>query len=140
MENTKPVPSAKSDLALVITRSFDAPRDRVFDAWLDPAQIAKWIGPRSVRAETLESNPKLGGLYRIHMRGTDGSDGPIVSGVYREIVRPERLVFSWAWETAHSQGKAVDGTGAPPFFSERGGKTKMTMRYQTFAAKAARDS
>lgn len=140
MENTKPVPSAKSDLALVITRSFDASRDRVFDAWLDPAQIAKWIGPRSIRAETLESNPKVGGLYRIHMRGVDGSNGPIVSGVYREIVRPERLVFTWSWETAHSQGMPGDETLVTLIFRERGGKTEMTLRHEGFAAKESRDS
>ena len=140
MENTKPVPSAKSDLALVITRSFDAPRERIFDAWLDPAQIAKWIGPRSIRAETLESSAKVGGLYRIHMRGTDGSDGPIVSGVYREIVRPERLVFSWAWETAHSQGMAGDETVVTLIFRERGGKTEMILRHEGFATKESRDS
>ena len=140
MENTKPAPGAESNLALVITRSFDAPRSRVFDAWLDPAQIAKWIGPRNIRAETLESNPNVGGLYRIHMRGVDGSDGPIVSGIYREIVRPERLVFSWAWETAHSQGMAGDETVITLIFRERGGKTEMTLRHEGFAAKESRDS
>jgi uncharacterized protein YndB with AHSA1/START domain len=140
MENTKPTAGAESDLTLVITRSFDAPRERVFDAWLDPAQIARWIGPRSIRAETLESSPKVGGNYRIHMRGTDGSDGPIVSGIYREIVRPERLVFTWAWETAHSQGMLGDETVVTLTFRERGGRTEMTLRHEGFAAKESRDS
>ncbi len=140
MQATKPVPSAKSDLALVITRSFDAPRERVFDAWLDPAEIGKWIGPRSIRAEVLESSPKVGGRYRIHMRGTDGSDGPIVSGFYREIIRPERLVFTWAWETAHSRGMPGDETIVTLTFRERGGKTEMTLRHEGFAAKESRDS
>ena len=140
MENTKPVPGAESDLSLVITRNFDAPRSRVFDAWLDPAQIAKWIGPRSIRAETMELSPKLGGRYRIHMRGTDGSNGPIVAGIYREIVRPERLVFTWTWETAHSQGMPGGETLVTLIFRERGGKTEMTLRQEGFAAKESRDS
>jgi uncharacterized protein YndB with AHSA1/START domain len=140
MENAKPSAGAESDLALVITRSFDAPRNRVFDAWLDPAQIAKWIGPRSIRAETLESSPKVGGRYRIHMRGVDGSNGPIVSGTYREIVRPERLVFTWTWETAHAQGMAGDETVVTLIFRERSGKTEMTLRHEGFAAKESRDS
>ena len=137
MENAKPAPGAESDLSLVITRSFDAPRERVFDAWLDPA---KWIGPRNVRAETLESNPKVGGRYRIHMRGTDGSDGPVVSGIYRKIIRPERLVFTWAWETAHSRGMPGDETTITLTFRERGGKTEMTLRHEGFATKESRDS
>ena len=140
MENKKPVPGAESDLLLVITRSFDAPRERVFDAWLDPNQIARWIGPSNIRAETMESNPKLGGRYRIHMRRTDGGSGPVVTGVYREIVRPERLVFTWAWETAHEQGMPGDETIITLTFRERGGKTEMTLRHEGFATKESRDS
>jgi uncharacterized protein YndB with AHSA1/START domain len=140
MENTKPMPGVESDLLLVITRSFDAPRSRVFDAWLDPAQIAKWIGTRDIRAEAMEFVPKVGGRYRIHMRRTDGSSGPVVSGIYREIVRPERLVFTWSWETAHSQGMAGDETLITLTFRERGGKTEMTLRHEGFAAKESRDS
>src|SRR5258706_15833743 len=140
MENAKPVPGAEADLALVITRSFDAPRERVFDAWPDPAQIGKWIGPRNIRAEVMASSPKGGGRYRIHMRGTDGSDGPIVSGIYREIARPERLVFTWSWETAHSQGMAGEETVIILTFRERGSKTEMILRHEGFAAKESRDS
>jgi uncharacterized protein YndB with AHSA1/START domain len=134
------MPGVESDLALVMTRSFDAPRERVFDAWLDPTQIATWIGPRSVRAETMELSPKPGGRYRIHMRGVDGSDGPIVSGNYREIVRPERLVFTWAWETAHARGMPGDETIITLTFRERAGKTEMTLRQEGFSVKESRDS
>jgi uncharacterized protein YndB with AHSA1/START domain len=140
MQNVKPAAKAESDLSLIITRSFDAPRERVFDAWLDPAQIATWIGPRSVRAETMELSQKVGGRYRIHMRGVDGSNGPVVSGIYREIVRPERLVFTWAWETAHARGMPGDETIVTLTFRERGGKTEMTLRHEGFAAKESRDS
>lgn len=140
MESTKPVPSAESDLLLVITRSFAASRERVFDAWLDPDQIAIWIGPRNIRAETMESNPKVGGRYRIHMRRTDSGSGPVVSGTYREIVRPERLVFTWAWETAHEHGMRGDETIITLIFRERGGKTEMTLRQEGFTAKESRDS
>jgi len=97
--------TADAGLVLVITRQFDAPRERVFDAWLDPAQIAKWIGPRSVKAEALELRPQAGGAYRIDMKGVDGTNGPVVGGIYREIIRPERLVFTWKWETGHPMGR-----------------------------------
>ena len=140
MPNAKPKPGVESDLTLVITRSFDAPRERVFDAWLDPAQIGKWIGPRNIRAEVMESTQKVGGGYRINMRGTDGSDGPIIAGIYREIVRPERLVFTWAWQTGHSQGMPGDETIITLTFKERGGKTEMTLRHEGFPTKESRDS
>jgi uncharacterized protein YndB with AHSA1/START domain len=132
--------TADADLMLVITRTFDAPRERVFDAWLDPAQIGKWIGPRSVRAETKELSPKAGGHYRIHMRGADGSDGPVVAGTYREILRPERLVFTWKWETGHPMGASGQETLITLSFRDRSGKTEMTIRHELFASKESRDS
>ena len=140
MQNAKPVRNAESDLLLIMTRSFDAPRERVFDAWLDPAQIGTWIGPRSIRAEARELTPRVGGRYRIHMRRDDGASGPVVAGIYREIVRPERLVFTWAWETAHSQGMPGDETLITLTFRERGSKTEMTLRHEGFPAKESRDS
>jgi uncharacterized protein YndB with AHSA1/START domain len=124
----------------VLTRSFDAPRERVFDAWLNADQIAKWIGPRSIRAETKGLEPKVGGRYRIHMRGVDGGDGPIVAGVYREIVRPERIVFTWAWETAHSHGMSGQETLVTLTFRTVAGKTEMTIRHELFSTKESRDS
>src|SRR6266404_2057372 len=98
--------AASADLALLITRTFNASRERVFDAWLDPNQIGKWIGPRQVNAEAKELTAKVGGRYRIHMRGIDGSDGPVVGGEYREIVRPQRLVFTWMWDSGHPMGSS----------------------------------
>jgi uncharacterized protein YndB with AHSA1/START domain len=95
--------AASGDLTLVITKTFDAPRERVFDAWLDPKIISQWIGPRSISAEAQLLEPRVGGRYRIFMRGSDGK-GPMVGGIYREIKRPERLVFTWAWEEDHPHG------------------------------------
>src|SRR5690348_8769857 len=134
MENAKTA-APDTDLALVITHIFDAPRERVFDAWLDPDQIGKWIGPRSVRAEAKQLTAKIGGGYRIHMRGADGSDGPVVSGIYREIMRPERLVFTWKWETGHPMGAAGQETLITLSFRARSGKTEMTIRHEFFASK-----
>ena len=131
---------ADAGLNLVLTHSFDAPRERVFDAWLDPRAIGKWIGPRVIKAEAKQLEPKVGGRYRIHMKGADGSDGPVVAGTYREIVRPERLVFTWAWETAHTHGVAGHETLVTLTFEEHGGRTTMTLRHERFESKESRDS
>jgi uncharacterized protein YndB with AHSA1/START domain len=132
---------ADSDSTLIITRIFDAAPERVFDTWLDARAIAKWIGPRVVKAETLELTPQIGGRYRIHMRGTDGSAGPTVGGTYREIVRPERLVFTWKWETGHPMGAAGQETLITLTFRAAGaGKTEMTLRHEMFETKESRDS
>ncbi len=122
-----------SDLPLVLTRTFDAPPQRVFGAWLDPAQIEKWIGPRGVRGETQLLEPRVGGRYRIQMRTPDGSD-PVVSGVYREIVPPSRLVFTWTWE--HERHEMLISVT----FRAAGRETEMTLRQENFASAERRDS
>jgi uncharacterized protein YndB with AHSA1/START domain len=130
---------ADRDLVLVITKQFSAPRERVFDAWLDPKVISQWIGPRSVKAETQLLEPRIGGRYRIFMRGSDG-EGPTVGGTYREIKRPDRLVFTWSWESGHPHGQQGHETLVTLTFRTVGAGTEMTMHHEIFATKASRDS
>ena len=132
--------AASADLALLITRTFNARRERVFDAWLDPNQIGNWIGPRQIKAEVQELSAKVGGRYRIQMRGLDGSDGPVVGGEYREIVRPQRLVFTWMWDASHPMGHSGHETLVTLTFRDLGGKTEMTLRQEAFESTASRDS
>src|SRR5688572_22323983 len=99
-EAVKPARAGDASTTLVMKRSFDAPREKVFDAWMDPKQLGKWMGPSGVRAEAPLLEPKVGGRYRIVMHLDSGAT-PAVGGVYREIARPDRLVFTWAWETPH---------------------------------------
>jgi len=80
---------------LFITRTFDAPRRLVFQAWTDPKQLAQWWGPHGFTNPICELDVRPGGAIRIHMRGPDGAVYPM-TGVYREIVAPERLVFTSA--------------------------------------------
>jgi uncharacterized protein YndB with AHSA1/START domain len=110
---------------LVITRVFDAPRELVFKAWTDPKHVAQWWGPKGFTNPVCELNVRPGGAIRIHMRGPDGTVYPM-TGVYQEIVEPERLVFTSA---------ALDERGKPLFevlstvtFAEQGGKTTLTLQ------------
>ena len=133
----------------MISRTFDAPREKVFDAWLDAAQIPKWMGPRGVTADADRLEPKVGGGYRIVMHTPDGT--PTVGGVYKEIARPEKLIFTWAWEQARNiapGGHHEKGVSAPghetlvtvTFRDVGGGKTEMTLLHERFANAKARDS
>lgn len=124
---------------LIVSRNFDAAREAVFDAWLDAAQLAKWMGPRGVRAEIALVEPRVGGRYRIIMHPESGGT-PTVSGVYREISRPGRLVFSWTWENAHPDGSAGVETIVTLTFEDEEGKTKMTLRQEGHETKESRDS
>jgi len=118
---------------LVITRIFDAPRELVFKAWTDPARLQQWWGPKEFTNPVCELDLRPGGAIRIHMRGPDGAIYPM-TGVYHEIVEPERLGFTSA---------ALDEKGKPLFevlntvtFAEHGGKTKLTVHASVARATA----
>ncbi len=118
---------------LVITRVFDAPRERVFDAWIDPEQLAQWWGPNGFTNPVCEIDVRPGGAIRIDMRAPDGTVYPM-TGAFREIARPKRLIFTSA---------ALDRAGKPLFevlntvtFAERGGKTTLTVRARVSKATA----
>src|SRR4029077_6275044 len=78
---------------LLLTRILNTPRERVWKAWTDPKQLALWWGPSGFSNPVCEIDLRPGGAPRIDMRGADGIVYPMV-GVYREIVAPERLVFT----------------------------------------------
>jgi uncharacterized protein YndB with AHSA1/START domain len=84
---------AVSDRALTFTRFLAAPRDRVFRAWTDPAQLAEWWGPAGFTNPVSEVDLRPGGSYRIVMRAPDGRELP-TTGRYLEIEPPSRLVFT----------------------------------------------
>ena len=85
------------DTTLVLTRTFAAAPEDVFDAWMEREAWQSWIGPEGVSCEALLLEPRVGGRYRIEMRMSDGRLVP-VGGVFRAIERPAGFVFTWCWE------------------------------------------
>jgi len=118
-------------LSLEITRKFDAPPERVFDAWLSKSW-GEWAGPRGMQGEVTLMEPKVGGRYRLVMHAPDGRS-PAVSGVYREVVRPQRLVFTWKWEHGN------DETLVTLVFKAAGKGTELTVRHEGFTTAQDRD-
>ena len=86
---------ANEERELVLTRVFDAPRELVFKLWTDPKHVAQWWGPHGFTNLVCELDLRPGGAILIDMRGPDGIVYPI-TGVYQEVVRAERLVFTSA--------------------------------------------
>ncbi len=118
-------PAQYGEGSVVISRVFDAPRDLVWRAWTDPNHLAQWFGPRGFTSSVPELDLCVGGALRIVMHGPDGNDYPM-KGVFREVVKPERLVFS---------NIAIDKDGnhllegeTSVTLSEQGGKTTLTMK------------
>jgi uncharacterized protein YndB with AHSA1/START domain len=116
---------ANEEQELVLTRVFDGPRELVFKVWTDPKHVAQWWGPKGFTNPVCELDLRPGGAILIHMRGPDGTVYPM-TGVYQEVVRPERLVFT---------SGALDADGNPLFevlttvtFTEESGKTKQILK------------
>ena len=82
--------------SLTINRRLNAPRAKVYAAWTDPAQLTGWFGNPQIARAHAELDVREGGHFRITMVGQDAQELE-VSGVYREVVPGERLVFTWAW-------------------------------------------
>jgi uncharacterized protein YndB with AHSA1/START domain len=78
---------------LEISRHFDAPPERVFDAWLTKSS-GEWLSPAGAHCEMTALEPRVGGRYQMHVTSPDGRTIDI-SGAYREIARPQRLVLTW---------------------------------------------
>ena len=118
---------------LVITRVFDAPRSLVFEAWTRPEHLVHWWGRRGVTLPVCEVDLRPGGAYRFCMREPTGRDF-WVSGVYREIVAPQRLVFTCGLE---NEEKSHDALWTVTF-AEREGKTTLTVHQVLFDPAQAR--
>ena len=84
---------AATDRDFVLTRTVDAPRERVFEAFTDPKQLAQWWGPAGFTNPVCEMDVRPGGRYRIVMRSPEGQDYPLV-GEFFEVVKPSKLVMT----------------------------------------------
>jgi uncharacterized protein YndB with AHSA1/START domain len=86
-----------SEREIVLTREFDAPRDLVFEAHSSCEHMSRWWGPRRYEISSCEIDFRPGGKYRIVQRGSDG-DEHAFRGEFREIVPPERIVWTFEYE------------------------------------------
>lgn len=131
---------------VLITRTFDAPRELVFRAWTNPEQLASWYAPHgcSIAFRQLEVRP--GGAFHSVIRTPDGKDC-WCRGTYTELVAPERIVYTMAVADADGNLIAPIDAGMEPewpgettvtvTFTEQGGKTSVTL-HQTVSEELAK--
>ena len=116
-----------------MSRVFDAPRRMVFDAMNEPELLKRWLlGPPGWSMVVCESDLKVGGVFRHVWRRTDGSE-MAMHGVYREIVPPERIVRTEAFDGYPGESLAT------VVLTEEGSKTTLTLTV-LFPSKEARDA
>jgi uncharacterized protein YndB with AHSA1/START domain len=122
-----------SEREIVFTRVFNAPRRVVFDAWTKPEHVRQWYGCAASTMTSCEIDLRPGGSYRFELRLADGTEHSL-SGVYREIVPPARIVCTEQMDDDPNMEALVAVT-----FEEDNGKTTMTSTalYRTAAARKA---
>jgi len=119
--------------SLTLKRRFKAPPAKVFAAWTDPEKIRRWMGPEGVVGLSAEMDARAGGRYRLLMRSPDGEEHD-VSGVYREVVPNQKLVFTWAWKSTPERQSLVTVLLKPD-----GDGTLLTLTHEQFFDETARD-
>ena len=126
---------ARGDREIVMTRVFDAPRPLVFDAFTKPDLLKRWLlGPDGWSMPVCEVDLQVGGKYRyVWRRDKDGTE-MATGGVFREIVPPERIVNTEAFDDPWYEGESLVTT----VFVEQGGKTSVTQT-MLFESRQARD-
>lgn len=129
-----PQAEAIAPLELIVNRTFNAPRDRVFRAWTEAAELDRWFSPDPSFTVRTSVDLRVGGAYRIEMIQPDGKVHS-ASGVYREIRHPDRLVFTWKTEGGAC---VVEDTVVTIEFFEVDGKTQVTLTHQNFSSEEAR--
>ncbi len=107
-----------------VTRVFDAPREQVFAAWTKGEHLMRWFGPKGFTVPSCEADPRPGGVFRLVMRSPDGKDYR-VSGSYREVVAPERLVIACTADDDKGIARLEEVINVT--FTERAGKTTLTV-------------
>jgi uncharacterized protein YndB with AHSA1/START domain len=137
METGNNVATETSDRELVITRLFDAPRELVFKACAEPEHWVHWLGLRGITGKVLQSAKRPGDAYRYYMRDAEGGDHWL-QGVYREVVEPERLVFTWGWATEQWHPTSPE-TIVTMTFEDVGGKTRLKLQHGLFESVSACD-
>jgi uncharacterized protein YndB with AHSA1/START domain len=124
-----------TDREIVITRSFDAPRDLVWDAHTKPALVRRWLlGPPGWEMPVCEIDLRVGGKYRYEWVDKGRGKTMGMGGVFTEVVKPELIASKEKFDDDWTGGETMN----MQVFTEAGGKTKSVLTV-LYASKQARD-
>jgi uncharacterized protein YndB with AHSA1/START domain len=126
--------AADAGLVLRLSRVLPAPREVVYRALTDPAELAKWWGPKGFTSPSVDFDPQVGGSYRIAMQPPDG-DLFHLSGEFREVDPPARLSYTFRWDPPDPGDRE---TLATLVLEDRGEETEVLFTQGEFATEERR--
>jgi uncharacterized protein YndB with AHSA1/START domain len=115
---------------LHMQRVFDAPRELVWRAWTNPEVLVLWLGPVEWPAVSATQDLRVGGAWRACLRSPETGEDLWQGGVYREVVPPERLVFTFKWDESHEDGPPVDTVVTLVLTETADGRTRMDFTHE----------
>jgi uncharacterized protein YndB with AHSA1/START domain len=126
---------SKTPHAVTLTRTYAAAPEKVWRAWTDPKAMMRWMRPApGFTASVVESDLRVGGRYRIILKGPAGEELETV-GVFREVIPNRKLVYTWTSPNAPDQETVVTVTLTPS-----GAGTLFELRHDGFPGTKTRDS
>jgi uncharacterized protein YndB with AHSA1/START domain len=127
-------------LVLRLERVLDAPPERVYAAWTDPAVLRRWWAAQpDWTAADASTDVRVGGRYRLSMRDSDGGIRS-VAGEYIEVEPPLRLKYSWAWDPHEGSEAPSSVTVVTVEFIAEGSGTRVVLEQRGFVSEPDRDS
>ena len=117
------IPAPHHSTTLVLRRTFEASRARVFRAWITPRALEKWLRPRGMSMTVRALDARVGGSYSFELE-----NGSSIVGTYLEIVPPEKLIFTWSAGAAPGQDTVVTLD-----FLEQGAVTELILTHEHLA-------
>lgn len=119
--------------SLTIRRRFKAAPERVYRAWTEPAQVARWFGPGGITVLEAVFEPRVGGQFMVHARGANGEDHRVF-GTVREAIPNSKVVYTWAWQSTPERESLVTVE-----FKPDGDGTLLVLTHEQFFDEGARD-
>ncbi|HTX59414.1 MAG TPA: SRPBCC domain-containing protein [Verrucomicrobiae bacterium] len=124
-----------SPTTLVVRHTYNVLRERLYDAWLDPATMRRFLAPQACSIAGVEVDASVGGRYAIAMNTPEGE--MVVRGTYVELRRPERIVFTWSWD---EDDPALEHESQVTLeFRARGAQTELVLTHERLRNAESRD-
>ena len=123
-------------LSLEIKRLIKAPRDRVYAAWTDPAQLKQWFGPENVQTRKLVADARVGGKFRWDLTNSEG-ENMTCRGEYRELQPGKKIVLTWQWEDDETWENHTSIVTVE--LSDRAGGTELRLTHEQLPNEESRD-
>jgi len=128
--------AARKNFSLEIERVIEAPRDQVYAAWTDPAQMKQWFGPENVQTRDLIADARVGGTFHWDLINAEG-ERMTLRGEYRELQPGKKIVFTWQWQDDEDWENHISIVTVE--LDDADGGTKLRLRHEQLPNQESRD-